>query len=514
MTSDAPSKPVRAAGVTPVIWVAAVTGVVIVCFAAVMRLVVIDRVDPDGGAANVASLRPYWALYAVTWGALSVLAWRLSRQTHRPSVTPRAGTPPVATPPGSWWGSGAGVAVIILGVALAARLLTLSTTTPHLSDDIWRYIHDGRRLATGHSPYGASPLELGAGRGDDTILNRVNHPDLVTIYQPASQYVFAMLWRLRPAAFDPLGLYTFRAGFVLFDMAIIMMLLALLHRQRRPLWWAALYAWHPLAISEVAGAGHQDVIGIASLVAALMLIQQPEPRPSSRAPMQHRLPPLARAVGCGVAFAVSVAVKPIVLPLAIPMAVVLRRNTRLLCGTVIGAVLAAAVLYLPLMTLGGGMGRVFDTADTFIQIWAFNSSIHAPLSDVIDSSQLANKVVFVVLMLTLAWSVIQGDDLWQSARVYLFAGLLLSSVVHPWYLLWALVFVPLHFGPGVWVMSLTVAWSYAVFGDVARWELPTWLIVVEYLPVYGTLAWCGYRFIQSRYPSASPVCEAGGHDGD
>ena len=82
----------------------------------------------------------------------------------------------------------------------------------------------------------------------------------------------------------------------------------------------------------------------------------------------------------------------------------------------------------------------------------------------------------------------KGCDLWRITFVFLFAGLLVSSTVYPWYLLWVLVFVPLYFDKAMWVFSLTVGWSYvALLSD--EFALPTWLRFVEYVPVYALVGW-------------------------
>ncbi len=62
-----------------------------------------------------------------------------------------------------------------------------------------------------------------------------------------------------------------RLVFVFLDMAIIGLILFQLRSMGRSAWWAVAYAWHPLAISEVAGSGHQDVIGIAFMLLSLVL---------------------------------------------------------------------------------------------------------------------------------------------------------------------------------------------------------------------------------------------------
>ena len=63
----------------------------------------------------------------------------------------------------------------------------------------------------------------------------------------------------------------FRVGFVVIELAMMLIMVAVLKRAGRSAWWAALYAWHPLPISELAGSGHQEVIGVACLVGSLAI---------------------------------------------------------------------------------------------------------------------------------------------------------------------------------------------------------------------------------------------------
>lgn len=431
------------------------------CHAAALTALRIDRVDPAAGRSNLRSLGLYWATSAGLWGALTLLAWLTARAEQRAGGGTRE-----AWPVRERWGA----CVSIVVVAAAARAVAASVGWPQLSDDVWRYIHDGRQLAAGVNPYAYSPAEVRAGSGSDPIVDQINHPDMVTIYQPVSQWVFAALWRARPPEVDPLGVRTFRLGFAAIDLGIVLMLLWVLWREGRSPWWAALYAWHPLVIGEVGGSGHQDVIGIALLMGAVVLVGGG--RPSWR-----------RALGGGVLWAGSVAVKPMGLLVALP--VIWGRGWRR--GEVVAGAIAAGatllVLYLPFVLMDGGLGRLFDTAGVFMGRWAFNSPIHKPVEVFTGSRALANAVACGVLIAVWVGCLVRHHDPWRGGRTLLLAALLVSSTVHPWYLLWALALLPLRFEAGLWVLSLTIGWSYAVLGDVMGWDLPAWVLILEYLPV-------------------------------
>ena len=247
----------------------------------------IDHVSGKAGSTNGPTLWPYWLSFAGMWLLLSAVAWLLTKTPVDAIRLPRRRS-----------------VLIILTVAIGARITILLTSGPNLSDDIWRYIHDGATLGRGQNPYARAPAELNKGEAPRPhIIDRINHPQLVTIYQPISQYVFAVFARFPVASWDPRGDLFFRSGFVVFDMLIVAMLLWNLRREGRSPWWVVLYAWHPLPLSEVAGSGHQDVVGVVLLLAFLTTVDQ-----------KKRIRPLPAAF----ALAAATAVKPHVLPLWLP----------------------------------------------------------------------------------------------------------------------------------------------------------------------------------------------------
>jgi hypothetical protein len=69
--------------------------------------------------------------------------------------------------------------------------------------------------------------------------------------------------------------------------------------------------------------------------------------------------------------------------------------------------------------------------------------------------------------------------------------LLLSPVVHPWYLTWLAALIALRWSPGVFVflgmsgLANVIVYQYRAFGE---WTDSPLLLLVEYLPVYVCLA--------------------------
>jgi hypothetical protein len=149
-------------------------------------------------------------------------------------------------------------------LALGALLrLTLVACTPALSDDVYRYVWDGRVQASGVNPYSHPPRASAlATLRDDAVHPKINHPGVRTIYPPAAEMVFA-------AARGPLdGVTGFKVLFVAFDLATCFLLWRILRRRGRAelaIW----YAWCPLVLVEIAHSGHMDALVLFWLVLAL-----------------------------------------------------------------------------------------------------------------------------------------------------------------------------------------------------------------------------------------------------
>ena len=181
--------------------------------------------------------------------------------------------------------------VIILGGVLFRGLSLYSW--PILEIDIYRYIWDGHVALEGVSPYRYSPGQVLSAEADSalpadlgrlvdlrdqtpplhTILSRVHYNELPTIYPPVSQAVFAATAFLTPNHAGVLEqVVAMKAALVLFDLATLAVVIALLRLTGRHIGWAVAYGWCPLVIKEFANTGHLDSIAVFLTVLAMYLL--------------------------------------------------------------------------------------------------------------------------------------------------------------------------------------------------------------------------------------------------
>ncbi|MCH8936557.1 MAG: hypothetical protein IIB90_12590 [Gemmatimonadetes bacterium] len=351
-----------------------------------------------------------------------------------------------------------------------------------LSDDVWRYIHDGRAQLAGISPflYPPSAPEAAAYAGPEVAL--INNPDLTTIYPPFAQLAF------RIAASLGATLLSWKLVLLVFDLGIGAALIPLLRRKKLPLALVAAYLLHPLPIIEFAGNGHVDAIAICTLMIALAFAE-------------------GRVVMSGAAFAASVASKYLALPLVPFFIRNLATGRRLVF---LGAAAAAGILFylpftdpLPLGSLG-----------TFARTFEFNGPVAGVLSTWI-TPEGARWFMGGSLLLLLGWLWWRKVEVADVAFLWIAGVLLLSPIVHPWYVTWLVPFLAWRRDMWVLVWTGTVIAAYAVLPDwwsSGIWDLPGWALLLEYLPVYILLAAAAISYLRRRPDRGHSVRVGSGRD--
>ena len=157
--------------------------------------------------------------------------------------------------------------LLVLGLIFAALFrIAILFYPPYLSDDIYRYIWDGRVQSAGINPYRYVPAnESLAKLRDDKIYPNINRRDYArTIYPPVAEAAFFLATRFSESVTWMKAVMVGCEATTVW--AVIQLLTSFgLARQR-----VLIYAWHPLAVWELAGSGHLDALAIAFLAVTLL----------------------------------------------------------------------------------------------------------------------------------------------------------------------------------------------------------------------------------------------------
>jgi hypothetical protein len=354
------------------------------------------------------------------------------------------------------------VGLAVLAVAVAARLVLLPAT-PSLSGDLYRYVWEGRVLLHGGNPYRQSPDDPRlAPLRDPEIYPNINHKDLATLYPPLAEAGFALVARVSPTV------AAFKAWVVLHDLALVFVLLAWASRLGTSPVRVIAYAWNPLVLVEYAGSGHNDPVALLWLVVALVLARE---RPVASA--------LALVAGALVKLA----------PLAALPFLMRRWPWR------------ARVTAVILLALGLG-GFLAETRGpnsglhAFWGAWRNNELAFHYIERAVGSFAPARSVALVLLAAVIAWAFVKIPSEAEAARWAVRGSLLLSPVLHPWYLGWVLAFEPLG-SSGPWLLlSLTAVLNYGVLATPAEgrdFHLPLAWRWVEYGAPLALALWLALR---------------------
>ncbi|NUN14050.1 MAG: DUF2029 domain-containing protein [Myxococcales bacterium] len=154
---------------------------------------------------------------------------------------------------------------LVTAFVLAALMQgCLIFTPPTLSDDMYRYVWDGRVQAQGLSPYRYPPkAPQVAYLRDEAIWPHINRKASVTVYPPAAEISYAFLWRIWPDSVRWFQIVI--AGSGLLAGGLLMGLLRALGRSPARV---LIYLWSPLLAFETAHAAHVDGLILPLLVGA------------------------------------------------------------------------------------------------------------------------------------------------------------------------------------------------------------------------------------------------------
>ncbi|MGE5364616.1 MAG: hypothetical protein ACM3SM_10830 [Bacteroidota bacterium] len=351
--------------------------------------------------------------------------------------------------------------------------ITLLPVPPTASDDIYRYIWDGKVQLNGISPYRYAPSDSHLNHlHSDMLPAKMNYKNMKSIYPPVAQYVF----RLNYILFGE-SIYGFKIIMFFFDMLLIASLVLLLKSLGRPISHAAYYFLAPLPAMQFMADGHLDIIGISLLMLSLSLLFRSK-QLSSNTPAK-----IAGYIVLGLSVA-SKLISGMIFPFLIDKRKIIRSSILLLLPTA-----AFALTYIPYIEPGV---NPFESLKNFASNWAFNGSVFYILVKILQNNQYARLVCMLLFMVVTVVLFLRSNmNTLDKTVIIFFIFLLLSPTVHPWYVCWFAALFPLYFSYSGLTFICTANLANHVVIDYqlrGTWHQNEWLLLLEYLPVYAVMA--------------------------
>lgn len=350
-------------------------------------------------------------------------------------------------------------------VAVALRLAAL-TGPPSISDDLFRYAWDGHVQASGVDPYRFAPTSPHlAGLRDPWLwpddracadlhrppgCTRINRPSERTIYPPAAQAWFALVFRV-----GGLGLRDHLwqvAGFV-GDLALLPILAGALRSWGRDPRWCALYALSPIAVVEVVNNAHVD--GLAALIAAASLWAAAR----RRAGPGSRWRPAPAVVGAALGLATLVKLYPAMLVAGLVAGRPgTRAGRRWPTGAGAALVVTVAVGYGPHVLAVGT--RVLGYLPGYLSEERYGQGGRFLLLAVVGHWPALTLVLATLAVIGLLMLVVRYAPAPPEAMALLLGGaLLVATPVQPWYAVTLLALATVAAQP-VWAVVAAAGYPY------------------------------------------------------
>jgi hypothetical protein len=418
----------------------AAIGLALSVTAAMILLIVRPGLDP-------ARIR-WLPLLIGAWIAFIVAAWLLRKVPRRTSV-----------------------ALILLG-GIALQAVAVSAP-PRGSNDLYRYVWDGKVQAAGVDPYQYVPTATQlVGQRNKFLFNsdaqncvsssyvgrhpaadltpgctKINRPTVPTIYPPVAEAYFLAVHYL-PTASD--SSTPIQATTALVAVLITVLLLFGLRRLGRDIRMAALWSWCPTVILEAGNSAHVDVVAVAITTAAILVLATAR---TTR-----------RTVLGGVLLGLAIATK---MTPALTVPALLRRRW---VTVAIAASSAFVAVYVPHVIRVGG--KVIGFLPGYLQQEGYTKGTRFGIIGLFVTGPLSIAVAALILA-AVAFAVLQfadPDRPWQGALYMTAAALAVATPHYQWYSLLLVMLVALD-GRPEW-LAFAAGGYYAAYPSLGRFTPP------------------------------------------
>ena len=373
---------------------------------------------------------------------------------------------------------------LVFGLLAAAIIIRIPLVPIHPvgSDDYYRYVWDGKVMSAGINPYRYTPVDPALAQLHSNIIpSRINFADMKTLYPPLAEILFYLAYKISGEGF--LGM---KALLFIFDLMTMFGIFLIIRKLNLNCKNILLYAICPLPLFQFFIDGHVDGFGITLVIFSIFFYLDD------------------KKVLSYVLIGLSASIKPLSLIL-IPILFFQERTFRERIRVAFLPTMVCGLMYLPFMF----SGSPFQALTTFAANWTFNGVVFDVLNLFIHDNQRARFICGILFFISylpviLSRSKVPPNSVENSAgtglltKIYMsmFLLFIFSPVVHPWYMSWLVILLPLiPRWSGIAYVSLISLTSFTVLNYqlTGVWKEYTFVLLFEYIPV---LILFGYELVK------------------
>ncbi|MEI7813124.1 MAG: hypothetical protein WCJ01_11990 [Ignavibacteria bacterium] len=353
---------------------------------------------------------------------------------------------------------------IIIGAAIIFRL-TVLFLPPTASDDINRYIWDGKVLANRINPYQYAPADKHLEHLHSALLpHAVNFPAMKTIYPPFAQLTFFISYSIFGESYTG-----YKMLLLVFEILTILLLVRLLRLLKLPSHYAGIYALCPLPIMQFMIDGHVDAIGLPILILSLIFFFN------------------NKRIWFYIISGFSISTKLIsgmLLPYTID------KLEKPFYKKIVMSLIPLSVFAITYLPFLNNHVSPFESLGTFTANWAFNGSFFTLFYNLLPDNHKARMISGLLFLTYGAYLYFSRKETTDKIYLIFLSFLLLSPTVHPWYVNWLAVLLPLSFrwsGFALVTMINMANWVVIDYKLKGIWQMSNYTLLIEYTPVFALI---------------------------
>ena len=349
--------------------------------------------------------------------------------------------------------------VLILTLIWFSLKLIFISYDPIGSDDYYRYLWDGKVQANGINPFLYAPKDQILNPLHSELLpSKVSYPHIKTIYFPVAQVIFTFSYAISGETIWGLKI------FLLFsEILILVSLYFLLIKLQLPIKYLLFYSTLPLIFFQFFIDSHIDLVGAALMLGAITLFLYQKKFLSY------------------ILIGLSMSVKPTAF-LLLPFLFQHESKVSQKIAAIALPLFILAFSFAPYILTATPL----DTLMNYTEHWTFNGMVYNIIK-IFTSDNLTIRIIcgllYAFVYIFLFFSPL---DFLKKIYLSIFLLMIFSPVVHPWYLIWFAVLLPINRSfSGLYFVGIISLTFFTVFTYQTTnvWKEYPVVLLVEYLPI-------------------------------